>query len=275
MIDLHTHSSASDGTLSPIELIELAERKKISAIALTDHDTVAGLSRAREKANELGIRFINGVEIEIAFYPGEFHLLGLDFDAPSVEFLQALSELEKNRSNRNDAIILKLQEAGYDITMDEVRTVAGDSMVGRPHIAQTMIEKKIVKNREQAFDRFLGKGRPFYISKASMQLEDAIRFIHAANGLAIVAHPMSLYLSWGKLYETLEAWKPLGLDGIEAWHPTTRVSHCERLEKMGTGFGYKITAGSDYHGKSRPERTLGRTSGDTKIDERYLLALER
>lgn len=269
MIDLHTHSDASDGTFSPSQLAREAAARGLSALALTDHDTVAGLEEAAKVAAETGLRFIPGIELEIAFEPGECHLLGLGISRRTDEFGAVLEDLAARRVVRNRAILDLMVEAGIEADYEDIARYAAGDVVGRPHFASFLVERRVVRNREQAFSRYLGKGRPFFVPKASLDLPLALRLIKEAGGVAILAHPLSLYVSWGRLPSVIAEWKDLGLEGIEAWHPTTKVRSCERLEKLAQQLGLLATAGSDFHGENRPERKLGVTAGGRKIDDSY------
>lgn len=275
MVDLHTHSSVSDGTLSPRELLALAAERGLSALALTDHDTMEGLPEARAAAEGLGIRFIAGIELDIAFEPGECHLLGLALDRPTDEFAAAVEEFSARRKARNLAILDLMREAGIEADYAEVERYAAGNVVGRPHFASFLVDRRIVRSHEQAFLRYLGKGRPFYVPKASIELRRAVRLIKESGGAAVLAHPLSLYVAWGRLPSVLAEWKELGLDGIEAWHPTAKVRACERLEKIAAELGLAATAGSDFHGDNRPDRKLGTTAGGRKIEDRFLDFLEK
>lgn len=275
MIDLHTHSKASDGTFSPGDLIRKARDEGLSAIALTDHDSLDGLDEAAAAASLAGLRFIPGVEIEIGFGPGEFHLLGLDLRQVKEPLWQAARELAQSRDTRNEQVFQLLQDAGLELNYRELREQVGEGMIGRPHIAELLVRKRVVKSKQEAFDRYLAKGRPFFVQKACLDLSKAIEVIKDSQGLAIVAHPLSLFVSWTRMRALMAEWKGLGMDGIEAWHPTARVVDCQRLEAMGREFGLRITGGSDYHGPSRPERYLGRTAGDRPIPDSFLSALDR
>ena len=276
MIDLHTHSSASDGSFSPSALIAEASRRKISAIALTDHDTVDGLEEAALAAREHGIRFIPGVELQIVWNGdsgGEFHLLGLGMEKLSPAFLGAVEELSLRREERNLEIVGLMNNAGIAVSYDEIKNLGGGRSIGRPHFAAFLTERKIVRNREQAFARYLARGRPFYKPKAGLEFERAVEAIHGSGGIAVLAHPMSLYLAWGRLPDFVNNLKERGLDGIEAWHPTAKVSACKRLEELGKKLGLFIIAGSDFHGEARPDRKLGITAGGKKMDESILEAI--
>jgi len=270
MIDLHSHSTKSDGTLTPTALIEEAKARGLHALALTDHDSVDGLDEAQEAARHQGVVFIPGVEIEIAFEPGECHLLGLGLTGRTDELRDALASLAEGRKARNRSILELMLESGVEASYAEVEAFSGGGVVGRPHFASLLVSRKVVKNKEQAFSRYLGKGRPFFVPKLSLEFDLALRLIKESGGVAILAHPMSLYLSWGKLPDLIKEWKDAGLDGLEAWHPTAKARACERLESLGRSLGMLVTAGSDFHGGTRPDRKLGITAGGRVIDDRYM-----
>jgi predicted metal-dependent phosphoesterase TrpH len=275
VIDLHTHSTASDGSFTPSALIAEAAKRGVSALALTDHDTIDGLVEAAKAASEQGICFIPGIEMEIAWNAGgEFHLLGLGITKPSPEFFSAIGELSRRRHERNLEIVEKMKKAGISASYDDVIALGRGHSIGRPHFADFLVQRKFVKNREQAFLRYLGRGRPFYIPKAGLEFENAAEVIQKSGGLSVLAHPMSLYYSWGKLPNLIAELKEKGLDGLEAWHPNAKVSACKRLEDMGKKLGLMITAGSDFHGEGRPDRKLGITAGGKKIDDSFLEVIQ-
>jgi predicted metal-dependent phosphoesterase TrpH len=279
MVDLHTHSNASDGSLSPAALIQEAVKRGLSAIALTDHDTVKGLEDAKNEAALRGIRFIPGIELEISRNrdsfkpPGEFHLLGLGITRPSPAFLEAVAEISLLREARNREILDKMHELSIEATYDEVLALSGGHSVGRPHFAALLVNRGIVKNREQAFSRYLGVGKPLYAPKAGLEFERAAALIRESGGVPALAHPMSLYVAWGRLPDFIRELKDQGLMGIEAWHPTAKIRACRRLEDLGRELGLYITAGSDFHGEARPDRKLGLTAGGRRIEDAVLAAI--
>lgn len=275
MIDLHAHSTASDGSLSPTALAETAAASGLSALALTDHDTVAGLGEASAAASRLGLRFVPGIEIEIAFEPGEFHLLGLDIAASDPGVLSLAGRLASSREDRNRRMVELLRADGIDVEYGELKARAGGAAIGRPHIAEYLVHKRVVKNKQAAFDRYLAKGKPYYLRKACVELSEALDIVHAAGGLAFVAHPLSLFASWTRLKALFAEWKELGVDGIEAWHPIARVRDCERLASMALESGFRVSAGSDYHGSAHPDRRLGKTAGGKAIGDEFLDCLAR
>ncbi|MDR0487614.1 MAG: PHP domain-containing protein, partial [Treponema sp.] len=256
MIDLHTHSNVSDGDLSPALLVQEAIRRGVRAIALTDHDTVDGLEGARTEAAAGGLHLIPGIEIGINWTAekspqgvsglgpgGEFHLLGLGIKAPTPAFTDAVKKLSRRREERNRKILDRMYELSIDATWDELLAISGGGSVGRVHFASLLIKRKIVKNTEQAFARFLGVGKPLYVPKEGLDFEEAAALIRESAGLPVLAHPMSLFIAWGRLPELVKALKERGLLGIEAWHPAAKAASCRRLEALGKSLGLYITEG--------------------------------
>lgn len=270
MIDLHTHSTASDGTYTPAQLMEYAHARNINAIALTDHDSIDGIIEAQKKALELSMEFIPGIELSIQWPTGEFHLLGLGLQSPSKELLGAIDFLRQERDNRNIKMAQKLQEQGIAITYEEVVEKAGTKTIGRPHFASLMIEKGFIRQRQQAFDQYFAKGRPCYVERTGLDLEDAVKAIKTSGGIPVQAHPLSMYVSWGKMEDTMIDIQMHGVEGLEAWHPGTRVSEAYRLEELARKLGMTATAGSDFHGeKVRADRKIGYTAGKSKIEDKF------
>jgi predicted metal-dependent phosphoesterase TrpH len=268
MIDLHVHTTVSDGQYTPSQIIQMASEKNISTIAITDHDTVAGLEEGAKAAAESNLTFVPGTELNINFPTGEFHLLGLGFKKISASLEELLAALVKNRETRNIQIIEKMREAGVDITLEEMYADFPDTVLGRPHFAAELVKKKLVKTRQQAFDRYLAKGRPWYVARVGSNLDEAIVAIKESGGVPVIAHPMSLYLSWGKLPDALQNFYERGVMGLEAFHPGARVTECLRLEELARKIGFFVTAGSDFHGeKIRADRKLGHTCGGRKIED--------
>jgi predicted metal-dependent phosphoesterase TrpH len=283
MVDLHTHSNISDGDFSPEILVKEAVKQGLSALALTDHDTIDGLERARITAKAENFHFIPGIEININWTGengapgtgpgGEFHLLGLGIKAPSPGFIAAVKKLSARREARNREILDKMHEFSIEATWDELLALSGGHSLGRPHFASLLVEKKIVKNRDQAFARYLGAGKPLYVPKEGLVFEEAVALIRESGGISVLAHPISLYVAWGRLPDLIKILKDRGLMGLEAWHPTAKPGSCRRLEALGQSLGLYITEGSDYHGSVRPDRKLGYSSRGRKIDDAVLEAI--
>ncbi|MDR2803448.1 MAG: PHP domain-containing protein [Treponema sp.] len=286
MIDLHTHSTASDGNLTPRNLIRAAYSCDINVIALTDHDTIDGIPEAKDEADSFGIKLIAGVEIDInwqykaAETPSqpekpsrEFHLLGLGIKSPSADFIQLMADCKLERTRRNLLIIEKMHEEGIDADYDELCGMAEGVCIGRPHFARYLIKLGKARSIKAAFERFLSRGKPLYIRKTGSDFARAAAAIHSSGGIATLAHPTTLYVSWGKLPCIIAELKEQGLDGIEAWHPAATLRVCRRLESLGRELGLFITAGSDFHGEKRPDRRLGYTGGGRLIDDSFLQGL--
>jgi len=273
MIDLHTHSTASDGDLSPSDLVALAAESGITTLALTDHDTMSGLYDAEKAAKALEIRFIPGVETEVQFEPGEFHLLGLNMsrypDGPLNVFLE---EIRRRRRERNREMISLMNNEGLEITLENLDRIAGGEITGRMHFARWLIDHEKAKNIPDCFERWLGPGCPFYVPKHRPLLEDALTAIHASGGKAVIAHPMSLWISWGRLGRYISEWKELGLDGIEALHSGASKREAVRLKDLASENDMFITGGSDFHGSGRPDRRLGYGPSGNPLDDDMLSA---
>ena len=283
MIDLHTHSNASDGDYSPASLLREAEKKGLSALALTDHDTMGGLESAGNEAKAAGVRFIPGIEINIQWSGsagvsglgpgGEMHLLGLGLWSPTPAFIQAIAELSKRREARNREILDRMHELSIDANWEDVLALSGGHSIGRPHFASLLVKKKIVRNIKQAFSRYLQPGKPLYVPKAGLDFAEAAALIRESGGIPVLAHPMSLFVAWGRLPDLVKALRDRGLLGIEAWHPVAKPKSCRRLEALGSGLGLYVTEGSDFHGSARPDRQLGRSNPGREINGAVLDAI--
>jgi predicted metal-dependent phosphoesterase TrpH len=270
MIDLHVHTTASDGQYTPSQIVQKAAEKNLKAIAITDHDTVAGLDEAVAAGRVAGIPVVPGIELNITFPTGEFHLLGLGIKKPSESLINIVETVIKNRNDRNAQIIAKMNEDGVPLTAAELEADFPDTVIGRPHFAAELVKHGVVKTRQQAFDQYLARGRKWYVPRVCTNLDEAIVALRESGAVPVLAHPMSLYLSWGRLPDFLTDCYEKGVAGIEAFHPGARVTECLRLEELGRKIGFIITAGSDFHGeKIRADRKLGHTAGGKKIDDKY------
>ncbi len=270
MIDLHVHTTASDGQYTPSQIIQKASEKNFKAIAITDHDTVDGIAEAKKEAEKCGIILVPGIEINITYPKGEFHLLGLGLKNISTSLQEIIQYLQSHKINRNEEIIKKMNEDGVNITIKELQERFPNTVIGRPHIAQMLVERKIVKTRQQAFDQYLANGRKWYIQRTGANLDEAIIAIKESGGVPVIAHPMSLYQSWGKLPDIIKDYKERGIMGLEAFHPGARVTECLRLEELARSLGLFVTAASDFHGEQvRSDRRLGHTCGGKRIEDRF------
>jgi predicted metal-dependent phosphoesterase TrpH len=273
MIDLHTHSSMSDGTYTPEALVDLALETGLGALALTDHDSLAGLERAAARARGTRLVLVPGVELEIACDSGEFHLLGLGLDGDRTGLEEVLTRVRRDRNVRNVRMAARLTAGGIPVTLDELAAVSGGGIVSRAHFARLLVQKGVVKRTDDAFARYLGKGRPFYEPRRTLDLSDAVRLVARAGGIAVVAHPLSLGLAGPALRQFLSHARGAGVAAIEAWHPKAAVRDCRRLERLAGSLGLGATAGSDFHGLNVPQRRLGHTAGGLPIDDRFLATL--
>lgn len=258
IIDLHVHSTASDGSLTPRQVVQEAKNLGLRAIALTDHDTVAGLDEALAAGREVDLEVIPGIEISAHHEPGSMHILGY-FINHHYEGLQAqLAVLQQARASRNPAMIAKLQELGVAITLAEVEAVAGGGQLGRPHIAQVLVRKGYARDFQDAFDRFIGNHGPAYVKKFRFPPADAIKMIREAGGLAVLAHPFTLeYGSRQHLQAILQELQSYGLAAVEAFYPEHTPEQQKLYQELAAELGLLVTGGSDYHGEIKPKVQMG------------------
>ena len=250
-IDLHTHSTASDGARAPADVAHAARAAGLSAFALTDHDTIAGLADARAAASLLGIRLINGVELSAVEGDTETHVLGLHLSEFG-ELEHRLVELREMRLTRAARIVEKLNGLQIPVRLDAVLHQAAGGAVGRPHVARAMIAGGWALDFREAFEKYLGNGRPAYVAKERLGISDAIGLIHRAGGLAVLAHP-----GGGCPRERIATLAGLGLDGVEVLHPTHSWDDSRRLDAWASELALVRSGGSDWHGSSDAARTLG------------------
>jgi 3',5'-nucleoside bisphosphate phosphatase len=255
-IDLHTHSNFSDGTLTPTELVTLAKKKNISALALTDHDTMAGVEEAVLAGKMLGVEIIPGIEISVLHDKVEYHILGYWADSQNSVLAEALAKLQGARSERNNKILQKLNELGIPATNEELERVSEQGQTGRPHIAKLLVRYGVVKTITQAFDDFLKKGAVAYVSRFAFTAIEAVTLIHQAGGLAVLAHPTQNDPELTRLPSVLADLVPAGLDGIEVYYPTHSHKMKKKLRALAAQHNLLLTGGSDYHGDIRPGTTL-------------------
>ena len=266
LIDLHTHTTASDGSANPEELIARAATKNARAIAVTDHDTVSAISRARAAAHRLGIEFVAGVEISAEYSPGTLHILGYCIDDRSAPLIAKLSELQHARETRNPQIAARLQALGMDISYDEVATLAGNEVVGRPHFARLMVERGYAGSIQEAFDRFLKKGAAAYVAKSRLHPREAVSLIREAGGVAVLAHPYQLSLSsYDEADELIADLAEFGLDGVEAIYSRHNAQQRASYSEIARRHRLLITGGSDYHGSYKPDIDLVSGLGDLEV----------
>lgn len=282
-VDLHTHSTASDGTSSPTALIEAAAAANLAGIALTDHDTGNGLPEAAAAAARLGIRFIPGVEISADYpAPGTLHILGHFIDPDSPIFDDMSRTLLEARNQRNPRIVARLNELGCPITMDQVNAIASRGVapgapyvVGRPHIAQALVNANCVASIKQAFDVYLGTTGSAFFPKERLTPRQAIDFIHKAGGLATVAHPIQLRTdNFAHTATVINHLAEAGLDGIECYHSDHNEQHTQLYLELARRYNLIPTGGSDFHGHNKADVRLGRGRDNVKVPVEVLDRLE-
>jgi len=274
VIDLHTHSTASDGSDAPATLVALAVQAGLSAFALTDHDTVEGLGEARAAAAGSGVRLVPGCELSCEVGSATMHLLVYFLDDGPGPLQDRLAGLQSSRADRNRRIVDVLRGHGLDVTLEEILLEAGDGSVGRPHVAGVLLRKGYVSSIQEAFDLWLAKGKPAYLERERLLPADAIALAHASGAVAVLAHPTSLGFAGETLEGFVAALAADGLDGVECeygrYSPELRAS----LRALAARLGLAVTGGSDYHGRYKPDISVGTALGDLNVPDALLDELE-
>jgi predicted metal-dependent phosphoesterase TrpH len=258
-------------------LIEKAASAGLSALALTDHDTVEGLSEAAAAAVLHGIKFIPGIEIEAEWNPpGVFHILGLGIQAEAPALQELLAAIRIARHYRNTMIVSRMTDHGIPADLAAIGQFADGPIITRPHFADYLVSIGKAKDRQFAFEHFLTPGKPFFEPYPGLAVTTVVSAIHQAGGVAVVAHPLSLYVSFNRLATLMGEWKLAGIDGVEAWHPSASWKDAQRLVALAKAAGLKLSAGSDFHGDGRPDRVLGRSLEERhKIDDSFLSLFDK
>lgn len=267
-VDLHLHSTASDGRLEPEEVVARAAAVGLSAIALTDHDSLAGIGRAAAAGGAAGVRVIGGCEFSVGVPWGEMHLLGYFLPHDSSRLDAFLASCRADRVRRARAMVDRLQRLGVEIRFDEVLAVAAGGAVGRPHVARVLVERHVVPDLGEAFNRYLGRGRPAFIDKVLPRLREVAQLVHEVGGLVSAAH-----LKDRATRAVLERFQADGLDAVEVRHPSHSPDVTARLGELARGLGLLQTGGSDWHGE---DSAVGGhdTIGSQAVPEAWLEALE-
>jgi len=267
-IDLHIHSTASDGSLTPADIIDHAQKLNLAAIAITDHDSVDGSKEALQIDIPPSLHFLTGVEISAAhppFFPGSgsFHILGYAIHLDNRDLNQALSKLQDARKNRNPEILKRLNKLGFRISLEEVNQEVGEGQLGRPHIAYAMLKKGFVASINEAFDKYLGNAGPAYVDKDRIECEQAISIIRAAGGVPVLAHPALLNIENDqKLDALLQNLVKIGLAGIEVYYPGHSPQQIRQYTELAENYGLLMTGGTDFHGSITPDTKMGSGDGD-------------
>jgi predicted metal-dependent phosphoesterase TrpH len=265
--DLHAHTTASDGTFSPRELVELAKKNGLSGVAVCDHDTTDGIEEALEAGTQYGIEIVPGVEINTEYEGKEVHVLGYYFDRSSTVLQDLFLQLREERLTRMDRILQKLRTAGIQISEKDVLAEAKGASVGRPHIARVLVRMGYASDIRDAFDRWIGKGRPGYVERFKLHPGQAVRLIREAGGVPVIAHPGLV----GK-DAIVEELIPEGLLGLEALHPDHSPEERKRFSQMAENLGLIATGGSDFHGAGAEHRG---DLGSVYVDEHVVAQLKK
>jgi len=274
-IDLHTHSSISDGTLAPAELIAYAKEKNLCAIALTDHDTIEGIPEAMESALRHNIELVAGIELSAYYQHTELHILGLDIDHQDPKLLFELQQIQNSRVIRNQAMIDKMSASGIDITMSKLIDLEGEDILTRMHFANYLVHVGFAGSVREAFDKHIGKGGLFYVARKRISPDFAIKLILDAGGIPILAHPLLYHFNDEKLDANVKHLTACGLEGIEVYYSMNNGFDEIRMKRLANKYGLKYSGGSDYHGANKPHIDLGSGRNNLNIPYRVLEALRQ
>jgi hypothetical protein len=274
-VDLHLHTTASDGVLSPSEIVRYAKEQGLQAVAITDHDTIDGNAEALDEGAKSGLEVISGVEISAQFDLGSMHILGFFIDIENTALKERLSLLQETRAQRNPKMVEKLRKLGVELSYDEILHGSGGGQVGRPHFAQVLLTKGYVNTVQEAFDRYLGKGAPAYVDKFRFDPEEAMELIREAGGIPVLAHPFTLHIpSPHQLDALLGELAPLGLMGIEVFYPEHTKDQISLYKDLAQKHDLLVTGGSDYHGIEGDKVEIGIGSQGMKLSYSMVEAMK-
>ncbi|MDF2885934.1 MAG: hypothetical protein K0R23_319 [Lacrimispora sp.] len=274
-VDLHVHSNASDGTLSPASVVELAAQKGLSAIALTDHDTIDGIPEALNVAKSLPLEVIPGIELSCVYLDEEIHILGLYVDLTDKNFLAETDGLKDIRMKRNTEIINRFQNAGIDITLLELQAGNPDTVITRAHFARILLEKGYVSNMDQAFKKYLSYSGPYCPRKEEITPEHAMKILKDCKASPVLAHPYLYHLGDKKKEELVSYLKELGLHGLEVYHSSNNQYESGKLKMLAKKYQLFPTGGSDFHGTNKPDIELGTGRGGLRVSALLLDDIKR
>jgi 3',5'-nucleoside bisphosphate phosphatase len=274
MIDLHTHSTCSDGTDPPERVVELAAAAGCSAVALTDHDTLSGVGRARRRGAEVGVAVVSGCEVSCAFGVDSAHVLVYFVEDVEGPLQDELALLRQDRVQRNRQLVARLRSLGLDVTYEEVvAEAAGEESAGRPHVAALLVRRGYAGSIPDAFDRWLGSGRPGYVPKARIGPAELASLASRSGGVAVLAHPLTLGLDPPGLERAVESLAAAGLAGMEAYYGRYGPDERRALAALAARHGLVATGGSDYHGMAKEGLEVGSGEGDLSVPDSVLEAL--
>lgn len=265
MVDLHLHSTASDGSVPPADLPAMGARAGLRALALTDHDTLAGLPAFLDAAREVGIEAVGGIELSTRFEFAEIHIIGYNPDPTNEALLSALGGMQGSRAARNAKILERLSDMGFPLDLAEVEAFAGDrKTVGRPHFARAMVARGYVHDVPEAFARFLGDGGPAVVPRERIETVDGIRLLREAGAIVVWAHPRVGFSS-ESFHKILPKLMAAGLNGLEAYHSNQTNTKTRDVFRAARDNNLLVTGGSDFHGACKPDISLGRGTGNLRV----------
>ena len=272
-VDLHIHTACSDGTETPEEIIRHALDLNLAAVSITDHDTMAGVRRAQEAGSSLGIPVIPGIEISTAWHGREIHLLGYFLNPESGSLRPVLEWTVNDRNARNEKIVALLQRDGYHVSMEALRAAHPDTVIGRPHMAEMLLQAGEVESIQDAFNRLLGEGCPYYLPRTYIPFQRAAEIIYAAGGVPVLAHPLQYQFPDEELEALVRTAADCGAVGLEVYYSGYDAAMRAQLTALGDRYGLIYTGGSDYHGTRKPHISLGTGMGHLQVPESAAEAL--
>ncbi|MBE5944001.1 MAG: PHP domain-containing protein [Lachnospiraceae bacterium] len=270
LIDLHVHSNASDGSLTPSEVADEAIRMGLSSIALTDHDTIDGVPEILDYTKDKELEVVPGIELSCYYNNREIHILGFYVDYTNPGLQKELQYLKDARESRNKKMIELMQKDGIDITMEKLLHGNPDSVITRAHFARVLVEDGICKNKDIAFKKYIGIGCKYYLPKPQVTCETAMKILTTYSKAAFLAHPLLYHMGYSQIEELLIYLKTLGLKGIEAYHSSNNCYESDKLRSMALKLDLEISGGSDFHGIIKPNIQIGKGRGGMRIPERLL-----
>ncbi|MDD7194350.1 MAG: PHP domain-containing protein [Clostridiaceae bacterium] len=273
LIDLHTHSLKSDGSMTPAEVVREAKRAGLAAIALSDHDTVDGIREAVAEGEKIGVEVIPAIEFSVQSKT-ETHILGYFIDIENPDLLKTLKEVVDLRIERNYVTCQRLNELGFDITIEEVRALAPNNFVGRAHFARVLMDKGYTKSVKEGFDLYMTSGKYAYCEKQRLTARDAVELIGKCGGISFLAHPHLTKLGDDELKEFLKELKGFGLSGLEGYYTDYTPEMQEKYQAMARELGLLISGGTDFHAAMKPHISIGTGLGNMKIPYSVLEAMK-
>lgn len=274
-IDLHNHSTASDGTDSPREIIEKARTLGLAAAAITDHDTVAGVEEALLAGKELGVEVVPGIEVSSNYRDNNVHILGYYIDIHAEALRPVLDWVQIEREKRNEKITAMFLADGFDLSLEELRQTYPGAVIGRPHMAELLMRKGYTSSVKEGFEKYLGEGRPYYLPKERISIAQAVETIAAAGGVPVLAHPLQYHYPRREVIEMIETAKALGIRALEAYYSEHSPEEQNDLLRLADHYGLGVTGGSDCHGTRKTHIRMGTGTGHLAVPESVLAGLKR